>query len=95
MQGNGCGAEWMPRKVKAMLFDWFFEASCNKHDEGYSEGGNEARRKHCDKMFYAAMKRDSLKHRGAARFVRLAQAAVYYAAVRGFGWMHFNYRDVS
>ena len=42
-EGNGCGPDWVPRKIKSLLFDWFFEASCDKHDAGYAEGGDEAR----------------------------------------------------
>lgn len=85
----------MPKWIKSALFDWFHEASCNKHDEGYEEGGNEARRKVCDRKFYEAMKMDSLNHRGLSRFVRLTQAVAYYMIVRNFGWMQFNYKDIS
>lgn len=85
----------MPRKVKSVLFDWFFLASCNKHDEGYAKGGNEARRRHCDRKFYEAMKEDTLKHRGLYRLVRWIQAVAFYAIVRAFGWLQFNYTDCS
>ncbi len=89
--GNGCGPEWVPRKLKSLLFDWFHEASCAKHDEGYEEGGDEARRKICDKKFYESMKRDSNKHRGLSRLVRRTQAIIFYNLVRIGGKNSFNY----
>ena len=93
MSVNGCGPGWIPAAVTSLLFDWFFEADCDKHDEGYEEGGDEARRKVCDDKFFAAMKRDTLRHRGAARLVRWVQAGSYYGVVRLFGWALFNYTD--
>ena len=90
---NGCGPEWLPQWIKSALFDWFHEASCDKHDEGYAEGGNEARRAECDRKFWEAMTRDSLRHNGLSRFVRLSQAVVFYGLVRALGWMQFNYKD--
>ena len=93
MSGNGCGPQWLPKWVKNALFDWFFEASCDKHDAGYAEGGDEARRKHCDVLFLAAMRRDTLKQRGINRLARWAQAYAFYFLVRLFGWMQFNYKD--
>lgn len=91
MGGNGCGPEQVPRIIKSLLFDWFHEASCAKHDEGYNEGGDEARRKVCDDKFYEAMKRDSNRHRGLSRLVRRVQAAIFYGLVRKFGKPAFNY----
>lgn len=35
MSKNGCGPDWMLLWLKQMFFNWFFEASCNKHDRGY------------------------------------------------------------
>ena len=54
---NGCGPQWferfaLTRWFREYLFDWFFEASCNKHDEGYAQGGDEIRRFECDWKFY-------------------------------------------
>ena len=83
----------MPRKINSLLFDWFFEASCNKHDEGYTTGGDEARRKVCDDKFLDVMKRDTMRFKGLRRGIRFAQAYVFYAIVRAFGWMQFNYKD--
>ena len=73
-QGNGCGPEdfkinWMPRLMlsalnwllnvlKQCLFNWFYLASCNKHDEGYTKGGDEIRRFLCDWNFKLAMRKD-------------------------------------
>jgi hypothetical protein len=87
---NGCGPGWLPKKVNSVLFDWFFEASCNKHDEGYAKGGSAARRKVCDQKFYAAMKRDADMFKGVKRRAMKIQAGMYYGLVRSFGWLHFN-----
>ena len=92
MNPNGCGPAWMPEWLKHALFGWFHEASCNRHDEGYAIGGDEARRKSVDDGFYNAMKRDSLKLSGINRLFRLSQAVTLYAAVRLLGWMYFNYK---
>ncbi|GAB3099649.1 hypothetical protein G8770_03500 [Aestuariicella hydrocarbonica] len=91
IKANGCGPGWLPRWLKAMLFDWFFEASCNKHDEGYEQGGDEIRRFECDWKFFQAMRRDTLRFRGLARLIRWCQALFYFAMVRMFGWIQFNY----
>ena len=91
--GNGCGPEWCPKWIKSLLFDWFFEASCNIHDVGYDIGGDEARRKVCDEKFLAAMKRDTLRKRGLQRLARWVQAYAYYGLVRVFGRFIFNYTN--
>lgn len=90
---NGCGPEWMPRWVTSALFGWFFEASCNRHDEGYEAGGDEIRRFECDWKFYQAMRRDTLKHKGVKRLLRWVQAVIFFKVVRVFGWMRFNYHE--
>lgn len=91
--GNGCGPAWMPKILKSILFDWFFEASCNRHDQGYIKGGNEIRRFECDWKFWLAMKRDSERYSGVSRYARLVQAKLYYRAVRIFGSRYFNYKE--
>jgi hypothetical protein len=88
---NGCGPEWMPKSLKSLFFDWFFEASCNKHDEGYEIGGDEVKRFECDWKFFQAMKRDTLRMRGISRFFRWIQAITFFVLVRGYGWIYFNY----
>ena len=90
-KGNGCGPAWLPSVVKSALFDWFFEASCDKHDVDYTIGGDEARRKECDEKFLAAMRRDTLRKRGLQRLVRWGQAYAFYGMVRAFGASQFNY----
>ena len=90
---NGCGPGWLPRWVKSLLFDWFFEASCNRHDEGYTEGGDEVRRFECDWKFWLAMKRDTLRYKGLSRLIRWVFAVSFYYAVRLFGSTRFNYHD--
>ena len=88
---NGCGPAWFPQFLKDWLFNWFFEASCNKHDEGYRNGGDEVRRFECDWKFWQAMKRDTLKQKGFKRFIRWVQAVIFFAFVRCLGWTRFNY----
>jgi hypothetical protein len=88
---NGCGPGWLPYWIKELLFNWFFEASCNVHDEGYREGGDETRRALCDYKFWLAMRRDTLRQRDIQRLLRWLQALVFYALVRLFGWTRFNY----
>lgn len=90
---NGCGPNWLPNWIKDVLFNWFFEASCNKHDAGYRQGGDEIRRFECDWKFWLAMKRDALRKKGISRLVRWIQALVFFLLVRTFGWMTFNYLE--
>ena len=90
-KGNGCGPAWLPRWIKSILFDWFFEASCDKHDAGYTQGGDEIRRFECDFKFWRAMKRDTLQYSGVRRLARWCQAVLYFAMVRLFGWLYFEY----
>lgn len=94
-QPNGCGPAWMPRWIKSFLFDWFFEASCNKHDEGYVKGGDELYRFECDWKFWLAMKRDTLRHKGGRRLIRFTQAILFFLIVRLFGWTRFNYHEAA
>lgn len=88
---NGCGPAWLPRWLTRALFDWFFEASCDKHDEGYAQGGDEVRRFECDYKFWQAMRRDTLRQRGPVRLVCWLQAAAFFSMVRLFGRSRFNY----
>jgi hypothetical protein len=92
MQGNGCGFAWVPQWIKDLLFNWFFEASCNKHDIGYKKGGDSSRRAFCDLKFFKAMQSDSLRYKGLKYVVCVVQAHIYYIAVRAFGWLSFNYK---
>mgnify|MGYP003636003026 FL=1 len=89
--GNGCGPAWLPSWIKSLLFDWFFEASCDKHDIGYTKGGDEIRRFECDWKFWLAMKKDTLRYSGLKRLIRWVQAILYFTLVRLFGWKFFNY----
>ncbi|BAQ84231.1 hypothetical protein [uncultured Mediterranean phage uvMED] len=88
---NGCGPAWVPRNIKKYLFDWFHEASCNKHDQGYAEGGNEARRWECDFKFFVAMLKDSWRVKKFF-FIRVFVAIAFYLMVMLFGWSSFNYK---
>lgn len=49
---NGCELAWLPTWIK------LFEASCNKHDDGYENGGDDTRRFECDWTFLQAMRCD-------------------------------------
>lgn len=89
---NGCGPAWMPSIFKKALFNWFFEASCDKHDEGYDIGGDEVRRFECDWRFWQAMKRDALRYKGPVRVVCYVTAIVYFLLVRAFGWTRYEYK---
>ena len=95
MKGNGCGPESWPNWIKESLFNWFFEASCNKHDIGYTKGGNEARRKVCDDKFLEAMLRDSKRVNIFARPAAYITAYTFYAIVRHSpkAKKQFNYTD--
>ena len=91
MTANGCGPAWMPERLKKLLFNWFHEASCNRHDWGYTVGGNSKRRKVCDEKFLEAMLRDADRLPRFKRKVAIAQAHIFYRMVRMFGYSRFNY----
>jgi hypothetical protein len=57
--GNGCGPAFFPNWLIALLFGWFFEASCRRHDFGYARGGSKHDRQKVDHGFYRAMLRDA------------------------------------
>jgi hypothetical protein len=77
--------------MKPVLFDWFFEASCNKHDEGYSEGGDELWRWYCDARFLLAMLKDIQRLPWYFKPFALVEAIAFYFLVILFGWSVFNY----
>lgn len=88
---NGCGPLWMPQKIKALLFNWFFEASCNKHDLGYAEGGDELWRWYCDLRFLIAMLKDVKRLPWYWRPLALIVAIFFYLVVMILGWSRYNY----
>ncbi len=90
---NGCGPSWVPQWLKQLLFNWFFEAQCNKHDAGYEEGGDEVRRFECDWQFGQAMKRDIKRLVWYLRPVAILVSILFYVMVRSFGWLQFNYTE--
>ena len=90
-KANGCGPSWMPGWLKKILFNWFFEASCNKHDIGYTKGGGEIRRFECDWKFGQAMKRDIRRLAWYLKPVALFVGLAFYFMVRTFGWLQFDY----
>lgn len=89
--GNGCGPEWFPQWLINLLFGWFFEASCRRHDFAYSRGGDSVDRKAADKGFLKAMLRDAERLTGVERFLAHKVSIAFYLFVRVFGWMAFEY----
>ena len=86
---NGCGGKggWIkpPKRI-------FFEASCNRHDCGYSQGGCEEDRINCDIVFLKAMLRDCARLPDGARKKKyIVWSHLYFIAVRAYGWKYFNY----
>ena len=89
--GNGCGPAWFPDWLVNLLFGWFFEASCRRHDFAYSRGGSPSDRKAADKGFFKAMLRDAKRLSGYQRWLASVVAVVFYLLVRLFGWLAFKY----
>lgn len=87
---NGCGPGWIPRWLTWLAFGWFFEASCDKHDEGYQQGGDEIRRFECDWKFLQAMRRDVKRLTWYWRPVAWIVSIVFFVLVRMFGWLYFT-----
>lgn len=81
----------MPSKIRKLLFGWFFEASCLRHDEGYRRGGSEVTRALYDKRFLNAMLKDSYRTTGWVIVPKLITAYLFYGAVRALGFLSFNY----
>lgn len=90
-ESNGCGPYWMPRWLTGLFFGWFFESSCNKHDEGYTQGGDEIRRFECDWKFLQAMRRDIKRIKWYWRLLARPVAYLFFGLVRMFGWLYFSY----
>ena len=93
IEKNGCGGKgsWIKPPLKA-----FFKASCDKHDIGYSYGGDAARRMECDAKFLAFMLSDTLMIVGLfKRTYYQMWAFMYFFAVRIGGKKYFNYRDID
>lgn len=86
---NGCGGKggWIkpPNRI-------FFEASCNRHDCGYGQGGCEEDRINCDIVFLKAMMRDCERITDKTRKRKyIIWSHLYFIAVRVYGWKYFNY----
>ena len=90
--GNGCGPSWLNEKIKALLFNWFYYASCNKHDSGYEKGGDWKRRMECDVKFLIAMFHDFLRVKFYYKPVAFLMMISFFVIVRLFGWSRFNYK---
>lgn len=102
---NGCGPAWMDKweitaRLKAFVaiyfLGWLFHASCNKHDEGYAEGGDWVRKLYCDLRFFAAMVKDvSRLDRWYKKVGALFVAYAYFWLVMLVGWFSFEYKQVE
>lgn len=88
----GCGPSFLPQWLIDFFFGWFFEADCEKHDEGYQKGGDWVRKLECDFKFYLAMLRDSQRSRGFKKALKLLVATIYFWIVLLLGWLRFNYK---
>jgi len=72
--------------------NFMFEASCNKHDEGYNKGGDSAKRFECDGKFFIMMIKDTFQVEGKLkRTYYQIWALIYFLAVRLCGKKYFNY----
>lgn len=89
--GNGCGPGFLPEFITRLLFGWFHNTSCNRHDFGYRRGGTGQHRKIVDEGFKTAMRVDANRLSGIKRLIAKIQAPVYYRIVRWFGWLSFYY----
>ena len=71
----------------------FFEASCRKHDEYYSEGGNELHRLIADLFFYTYMLNDINKFvdKWYLKVFYVIWSTLYLIFVRVFWWLFFKY----
>lgn len=90
---NGCGGKgsWIKPPYAA-----FFEASCNKHDEGYDKGGTEANRFECDGKFFIMMIKDTFKiNKPLKRLYFQLWSFLYFVAVRIGGKKYFNYNTLK
>lgn len=96
---NGCGAEWMPEKLKNWFFGWFFHASCGHHDWGYLIGGGEIRRIICDWKFFKALLLDAKEYTNEGGFFLglycFLISCIMFLMVRLFGWTSFYYGEPS
>ena len=94
---NGVGPAWAPKYVRVALtwfsglfFNW---ASWARHDQGYAEGGDAARRAEIDMKFLRAMLCDAAILGSPFRMLAGCLLAwFFWAMVRAFGWASFEYR---
>jgi hypothetical protein len=87
---NACGVPGFDVPDSGDVFD--FTAACQAHDDCYAAGGGILARARCDSNFLRDMNSWCTSH-WAPTDSRLARcksvAAVYYSAVRSFGWLFF------
>lgn len=86
-------AKWLKDMVAKYLLGWLFEASCNKHDEGYEKGGNWIQKLYCDLRFFAAMVKDAGNLQGIHKQIpALIVALIYFVCVMLGGWLSFKFK---
>lgn len=89
--GNGCGPDWLPRWMARLLFGWFFEASCRRHDFAYTRGGDDKDRLAADRGFFKAMLRDVKRLHWSLQLPAYAEALAFYGIARLLGRWQFHY----
>lgn len=77
---NGCGVMGLRPPFFGM-----FQEYCELHDAMYNEGGGKKERFKADKRLLADM-----VSRSTCTWL-MVWCFAYYMAVRGFGWLFFNY----
>ena len=72
----------------------FFEASCQKHDEYYSNGWNEVQRLVADLFFLTYMLDDINKYQNKwyKKLFYVSWALLYFILVRLLWWLFFIYK---
>jgi hypothetical protein len=86
---NGCGQNTWRRSIPT----WHATDLCDVHDLAYHNGGTEADRKAADRALYDGLRRQARQEAWPRMLWMLAQAWVFYRAVRWGGAGHFHYGE--
>ena len=88
---NGCGpGGWRIDLVPDLLAGLCITPECNLHDWMYSQGGDDAARKLADVTLYLNIAAKVLLEGGPLVPLRMAEAIVFYKAVRAGGGEYFG-----
>jgi len=93
MGDTACGPDFLPAWLRKILFGWFFNASCIKHDNDYRKGGSESDRIRYDLKFFASMLKDTVRTKNLTFFPKLVVAVIFFIVVFAFGRFTFNYKS--